>query len=149
MRYACMLSIYEYQLMALFHRLGWRSKALANPSIHSHLTDPSLLPATPSTTPDRSYITAYAPASGHFIRTIPSATKLEIEQAITRADMAQYRWRESSFADRRKVMRSLLKWCVDDMEAIARVASRDTGKTREFISCSCPCVLLLSVRRID
>jgi hypothetical protein len=30
-------------------------------------------------------------------------------------------------------MRSLLSWCVRDMEAIARVASRDTGKTREFV----------------
>ena len=29
-------------------------------------------------------------------------------------------------------MKSLLDWCVRDMEAIARVSSRDTGKTREF-----------------
>lgn len=31
-------------------------------------------------------------------------------------------------------MKSLLEWCVRDMEAIARVASRDSGKTRESAS---------------
>lgn len=108
-------------------RLGWRSKALTSPSILSHLTDPSLLP--PHSSKSNSYITCYAPASGHHLSTIPSASKEEIALCITRADFAQRRWSETTFAERRRVLRSLLEWCVRDMEAIARVASRDTGKT--------------------
>ena len=105
---------------------------LTHPSIHAHLADPSLLP--PSASSDRSYITCYAPASAHHLRTIPSATKSEIGESITRAEIAQFRWRETTFGERRRVMRSLLEWCVRDMEGIARVASRDTGKTSEFRS---------------
>ena len=37
------------------------------------------------------------------------------------------------FHDRRRVMRSLKKWLVDNQETCAKVACRDTGKTSEFV----------------
>ena len=55
----------------------------------------------------------------------------DIERKIDFAEAAQAEWRESSFADRKRVIRSLKKWLVDNQEACARVACRDTGKTRE------------------
>ena len=56
----------------------------------------------------------------------------EIEAKINSAEAAQAEWRETSFADRKRVIRSLKKWLVDNQEACARVACRDTGKTREL-----------------
>jgi acyl-CoA reductase-like NAD-dependent aldehyde dehydrogenase len=59
-------------------------------------------------------------------------TVQDIERKIDNAETAQAEWRESSFADRKRVIRSLKKWLVDNQEACARVACRDTGKTREL-----------------
>jgi acyl-CoA reductase-like NAD-dependent aldehyde dehydrogenase len=56
----------------------------------------------------------------------------DIERKIEFAETAQAEWRETSFADRKRVIRSLKKWLVDNQEACARVACRDTGKTREL-----------------
>lgn len=108
-------------------RPGWRGKPLKAASIHSHLADRSLLPL--NSPADAKYITAYAPASGHFLSVIPSATGKEIAECITKAQIAQFHWRSTTFAQRRRVMRSLLEWVVKEMEGISRIASRDTGKT--------------------
>ncbi|GAA5985650.1 hypothetical protein JCM11641_001462 [Rhodosporidiobolus odoratus] len=105
----------------------WSSRTLPNPSIHSHLSDPSLLPGGAS--PKRSYITAYAPASAQHLTTVPSATKDEIREKIRKAEAAQKSWGNSSWGRRRRVMRSLLEWCVREMEPIAKIAARDSGKT--------------------
>lgn len=105
------------------------SHSIKNPSIHSHLTDSSLLPPATSASASSKFITCYAPASGGHLSTIPSATDTSIYESISRAELAQKKWKESSWAERRKVMNTLLVWCVQDMEGIARIASRDTGKT--------------------
>lgn len=55
---------------------------------------------------------------------------VEIEAKIDRAEAAQLGWRNKSFADRKRVVRSLKKWLVENQEVCARVACRDTGKTR-------------------
>jgi acyl-CoA reductase-like NAD-dependent aldehyde dehydrogenase len=59
-------------------------------------------------------------------------TVQDIERKIDDAETAQVQWRESSFADRKRVIRSLKKWLVNNQEACARIACRDTGKTREL-----------------
>ncbi|GAA5827611.1 hypothetical protein JCM11251_001757 [Rhodosporidiobolus azoricus] len=108
---------------------SWTSRTLPSPSIHSHLADPTLLPSDADTSSKRSYITAYAPASAKHLATIPSLNEHEIRERIGRAEAAQKRWRNSSWARRRRVLRSLLEWCVREQEALARFASRDSGKT--------------------
>ncbi|GAA5905127.1 hypothetical protein JCM6882_000387 [Rhodosporidiobolus microsporus] len=108
---------------------SWSSRVLPTPSIHSHLSDPSLLPSDADTTPKRSYITAYAPASAQHLATVPSLNGEEVRERIRRAEVAQKGWRNSSWARRRRVMRSLLEWCVAEMESLAKIASRDSGKT--------------------
>ncbi|SCV72987.1 BQ2448_6912 [Microbotryum intermedium] len=108
------------------------TKVLSHASIASHLSDPSLLPSRDQgskTHQGRKYITCYAPASGAHLSTLPATTSAEIDEAITRAEKAQKEWKTSAWSRRRKVMRSLLRWCTQDMQAIARIASRDTGKT--------------------
>lgn len=113
-------------------RPGWSSKSIKSPSIHSHLKDSSLLPPSSTNSSDsdsKSYITCYAPATGNHLATLPSLTKEEIKEKITKAQIAQFKWKESSFSERRRVLSSILNWVVLNQKGIARTASRDTGKT--------------------
>lgn len=100
-----------------------------DPSLDAHLRDPSLLP--PVIEPGREYITSYDPATAFHLDTLPADNEQDITRKIELAKKAQPSWAKSSFADRRKVMRSLKKWLVDNQETCAKVAARDTGKTCE------------------
>lgn len=65
----------------------------------------------------------------------------DIETKINNAAAAQEEWAFSSFADRKRVMKSLKRWLVENQDACARVASRDSGKTCElagsYFCCQC------------
>jgi len=58
----------------------------------------------------------------------------DIETKIANAAAAQEDWAFSSFADRKRVIKSLKRWLVENQDACARVASRDSGKTCELAS---------------
>ena len=131
----------DVALTHAIHRSTWSSQVILNPSIHSHLQTPSLLPSTNSTDSKRSYITAYAPASAQHLATIPSASRDDISGKIGRAVEAQKGWRNSSWARRRRVLRTLLEFTVREMEALSKMASRDSGKTRERLLKIPLCVL--------
>ena len=90
----------------------------------------------PRVTQGKHYITCYDPATAFHLDTLIADDKESIEAKIQLAVGAQHSWAKSSFADRRKVMRSLKKWLVDNQETAAKVAARDTGKTCE--SCHRP-----------
>ncbi|GAA5878136.1 hypothetical protein JCM16303_002857 [Sporobolomyces ruberrimus] len=107
----------------------WSSTVISNPSIHSHLETPSLLPSSSKSDSKRSHITGYAPASAQHLATIPSASADEIRDKIGKAVEAQKGWKTSSWARRRRVLRTLLEFTVNEMEALAKMASRDSGKT--------------------
>jgi len=59
-------------------------------------------------------------------------TERDIETKIANAAAAQEEWVLSSFADRKRVMKSLKRWLVENQDACARVAARDSGKTCEL-----------------
>ena len=105
----------------------WESLRIHNASLTSHLTEPDLLPH--HFMGGRDYITSYDPANSLHIKTVIADNEREIQGKIQRAKHAQVSWAETTFAQRRRVMRSLLKWLVENQEACARVACRDTGKT--------------------
>ena len=105
----------------------WESLRIHNASLTSHLTEPDLLPH--HFMGGRDYITCYDPANSLHIKTVIADNEREIQAKIQRAKHAQVAWAETTFAQRRRVMRSLLKWLVENQEACARVACRDTGKT--------------------
>lgn len=109
--------------------MSWASQTLAQPSLEAHLMNPLLLPAGANTSGGRRYITCYDPATAMHITTLPADTPYEIGEKIGEAGRAQIRWKGSSFAERRRVVRSLMKWLLDNRESVARVACRDTGKT--------------------
>ncbi|KAN0075408.1 Aldehyde/histidinol dehydrogenase [Tylopilus felleus] len=105
----------------------WQSLRIHNASLTSHLTEPDLLPH--HFMGGRDYITCYDPANSLHIKTVIADNEREIQTKIQRAKQTQVSWAQTTFAERRRVMRSLLKWLVENQEACARVACRDTGKT--------------------
>ncbi|KAI0800757.1 meiotic sister-chromatid recombination aldehyde dehydrogenase [Fomes fomentarius] len=105
----------------------WTAQKLPEPSLEAHLNTDGLLPAFPL--PDRKYITAYDPATAYHLDTILADSPEDITRKIAHAYEAQKTWAQTSFHDRRRVMRSLKKWLVDNQEVCAKVACRDTGKT--------------------
>ncbi|PWN50014.1 Aldedh-domain-containing protein [Violaceomyces palustris] len=94
---------------------GWKGKILENPGITSE--------SSPGT------IVCYDPATAYHIADIKADDEVSIKLKISKAKQAQLRWSKTSFGQRRKVLNTFQKWVVDDMEMIARVAARDTGKT--------------------
>lgn len=115
----------------------WTSQQLEEPHLETHLTNPEVLP--PISVPGRRYITSFDPSTGLHIGTYLADNEDEIEGKIERAAKAQKVWKETTFQQRRRVVRSLLKWLVDNQEVCARVACRDTGKTREWLACFSRC----------
>jgi hypothetical protein len=133
--------------------LHWTSITLHNPSLEAHLADPSLLPGTvgsPSSqasqhaplpglqhqySAGQKFITCYDPSTGYHLATIPADSEFDISEKINRARRAwsDSLWAQSSFGDRKRVIRSLKKWLVDNRETCARVACRDTGKTSKVV----------------
>ncbi|OAX40358.1 ALDH-like protein [Rhizopogon vinicolor AM-OR11-026] len=106
---------------------NWHSRVIPNANLRSHLQDPDLLPLQSGGVDD--YITCFDPANNLHITSVFADDAPSIEAKIRRAKNAQIKWCETSFAERRRVMRSLLKWLVENQELCARVACRDTGKT--------------------
>ncbi|KAI0785356.1 Aldehyde/histidinol dehydrogenase [Irpex lacteus] len=100
---------------------------IENPTLESHLLDPSLMP--PRYAGGRRYITCYDPATSYHLGTYMADNSEDIINKVTLAVTAQNAWRNSSFADRRKVIRSLKKFLIDNQETCAKVAARDSGKT--------------------
>ncbi|CAA7265354.1 unnamed protein product [Cyclocybe aegerita] len=105
----------------------WESITLEQPHLESHLSNPDLLPPMPL--PGRRYLTSFDPSTGKHLGTYIADNEEEIERKIARAGKAHQTWKNTTFQQRRRVMRSLLKWLVDNQEVCARVACRDTGKT--------------------
>ncbi|KAH9858318.1 meiotic sister-chromatid recombination aldehyde dehydrogenase [Lenzites betulinus] len=105
----------------------WTAQKLPQPSIRAHEDIDGFLPNFPL--PDRKYITAYDPATAYHLDTILADDPDFIREKVRLAHQAQPKWAATSFHDRRRVMRSLKKWLVDNQEICAKVACRDTGKT--------------------
>ena len=76
-----------------------------------------------------SAIQCYAPATGQFLELVNPATPAAIDRAVAAAAAAQLRWRETSFGQRRAVLRTLMAFVMDNAELLCRVACADSGKT--------------------
>ena len=108
----------------------WESFPIQNAHLESHLDTEEVM--HPMNVPGRRYITSFDPATGLHIGTYLADNEEEIRRKIERAGAGQDQWRKTNFTQRRRVVRSLLKWLVDNQELCARVACRDSGKTREL-----------------
>jgi len=96
-------------------RPGWRGRVLDDPSIK---------------VPGSTAIQCYAPATGQLLGLINPSTPDGIERAITRASAAQVAWTKTTFAQRRQLLKTLLKFVLDNQDDIVRASCLDSGKTR-------------------
>jgi acyl-CoA reductase-like NAD-dependent aldehyde dehydrogenase len=78
---------------------------------------------------ERRYITSFDPATSLHIGTFIADNEDEIAKKIDAAANAQLGWASTTFGQRRRVIRSLMKWLVENQDDAAKVACRDTGKT--------------------
>lgn len=59
-------------------------------------------------------------------------SKDEVVAVVKSARAAQQKWKNTTFDERREVLRVMLDYVVEHQDEICRIASRDTGKTRTF-----------------
>ncbi|KAI0019900.1 ALDH-like protein [Xylariomycetidae sp. FL0641] len=93
------------------------------PDTETYLENPTVRPAGTTA------IQCYAPATGRFLGFVNPATPAGVDRAVAHAQAAQSKWRDTSFAERRAVLRSLLQHVLDHQEEICRVSGLDSGKT--------------------
>ncbi|KAG5647167.1 hypothetical protein DXG03_001122 [Asterophora parasitica] len=105
----------------------WESFPIRNPHLESHLDTKEVMP--PVALQGRRYITSFDPATGLHIGTFVADNEQDIQDKINKAQDAQVSWKKTTFTQRRRVIRSLMKWLVDNQDVCARVACRDSGKT--------------------
>ncbi|KAF2027528.1 ALDH-like protein [Setomelanomma holmii] len=93
---------------------GWKGEVLETPTLKVS---------------GSSLIQCYAPATGQSLGRINPSSTDGIDRAIAKAKAAQVAWAETSFVQRRKVLKTMLKFVLDNQEMLARVAALDSGKT--------------------
>ncbi|KAM0286329.1 hypothetical protein ACHAO9_008258 [Fusarium lateritium] len=76
-----------------------------------------------------SAVQCYAPATGQFLGHINPSTPAAIDRAVSAAATAQKTWAETTYEQRRAVLRSLLQHVLDNAEQIVQIACLDSGKT--------------------
>ncbi|KAJ9663141.1 Meiotic Sister-Chromatid recombination aldehyde dehydrogenase [Coniosporium apollinis] len=77
-----------------------------------------------------SLIQCYAPATGKSLGVVNPATQDGVDRAIAQATEAQKAWAKTTFSQRRRLLRTLLKFILDNQETISTAACLDSGKTR-------------------
>ncbi|KAK6202731.1 meiotic sister-chromatid recombination aldehyde dehydrogenase [Scheffersomyces amazonensis] len=75
-------------------------------------------------------IQSYCPATGQLLGVFSVTSKEEMNQQIINGKRAQLQWKNSSFILRRKVLKTLSRYIIENQEDIARIACRDSGKTK-------------------
>ena len=64
--------------------------------------------------PGSSAVQCYAPATGQFLGLVNPSTPAGIDRAVAQAAAAQEKWAKTSFEERRKVLRTMLKHVLDN-----------------------------------
>ncbi|MCO5605830.1 hypothetical protein L7F22_060014 [Adiantum nelumboides] len=71
----------------------------------------------------------YEPATMKYLGYLPITNKEDVRDHVRRARVAQSTWANSTFKQRRRFLRVLLKYILENQELICQVSSRDSGKT--------------------
>ncbi|OQE34885.1 hypothetical protein PENCOP_c015G06470 [Penicillium coprophilum] len=76
-------------------------------------------------------IMSYCPADGRVLGNgIKPATVEDVNNTVRAAKAAQPEWAQTTFAERRKVLRTLLKYVLDHQEDLVTACCLDSGKTK-------------------
>ncbi len=79
--------------------------------------------------PGSNLIHCYAPATGEFLGARNPSTTEGIDRAVAAAKKAQGGWERTTFTQRRQVLRTLLKFVLENQEQLCHIACLDSGKT--------------------
>lgn len=96
----------------------WKGKRLYPPNLTIRLAN------------ELGKVQSYCPATGQYLGTFLVSSKEEMDQQIQLAKQAQIQWKKSLFTKRRQLLKTLSRFIVNNQEDIARVACRDSGKTK-------------------
>jgi succinate-semialdehyde dehydrogenase/glutarate-semialdehyde dehydrogenase len=73
-------------------------------------------------------IVSFDPATGEEVGRVPLDSAEEVAEAVKGARLAQSAWAEQSYTERGKIVMRARRIVLDDMEEIALLVSRETGK---------------------
>ena len=73
-------------------------------------------------------VDCWDPATGHYLGAERVCSPDEVKERVRRARAAQQEWAQSSFEQRRQLLRILSRCTLDHADAICRVSARDSGK---------------------
>ncbi|KAJ2478136.1 Meiotic Sister-Chromatid recombination aldehyde dehydrogenase [Coemansia sp. RSA 2131] len=74
-------------------------------------------------------IQCFDPATGRLLGRVPATPLAEVDAKIARARHAQTAWAQTTFEQRRQVLRTLHEFVLSHQREICQVACRDSGKT--------------------
>ena len=76
------------------------------------------------------FIQCYDPATKQRLGEVRAMTANDVHEVCIKAAQAQKTWAKTSYAERRKVLRTIQKYIVHHVEDICRVCTRDSGKPK-------------------
>jgi hypothetical protein len=74
------------------------------------------------------FIQCFDPSTGQYLGQVKAMTAQDVHEACVKAAAAQTEWSKTTFAERRRVLRTLQRYVVHHLHDICRVSSRDSGK---------------------
>ena len=78
----------------------------------------------------KSKIQCFDPATLQLIGTLPAMSKSDVNDLCLKAKNAQKSWSQTTYAQRRLVLRTIQKYILHHQETICRVCARDSGKPK-------------------
>ncbi|KAF2745811.1 ALDH-like protein [Sporormia fimetaria CBS 119925] len=93
---------------------GWRGEILEEPTLKVS---------------GSKLIQCYCPATGEALGRVNPSTREGVDRAIEKAKAAQVQWAKTTFSERRKVLKTMLKFVLENQEVLSQVACLDSGKT--------------------
>ena len=90
-----------------------------------------VVPSMPLNIPSRpGKLQCYDPATAEHIGEVDDMDAAQVEEVLHKAKVAQEKWASSSMATRKKFLRLLLEYSIQEMDTITRVSMRDSGKSK-------------------
>jgi hypothetical protein len=74
------------------------------------------------------YIQCYDPATRQYLGQVPAMTSEQVHEVCVQAKMAQRKWSQTTFRQRRQVLRTMQAYICTHIAEICRVSARDSGK---------------------
>jgi acyl-CoA reductase-like NAD-dependent aldehyde dehydrogenase len=78
-------------------------------------------------------IVCYNPASLELLGTVPVFSPSDVAEAAKKARAAQKKWANTTFAERRRVLRTIVEYVATHGEEISTISREETGKTSNAV----------------